>query len=78
MSKKDFYAIGNVLAAQWAVSNPSQRGAVWCITLSIADKFAQANHLFDRPRFYKLIFGIADPLVARSQCEFRVGVDDLR
>lgn len=71
MSRKDYIAIGNVLAGQWAISSPREKGVVWCITLSIADVFAQDNERFDRAKFYDYVLGTPDQFKARNQCKFR-------
>lgn len=71
MSTKDYVAIGGVLAGQWAISTPEEKGTVWSITLSIADKFAQDNELFNRKKFYNYVFGVEDQFKARNLCKFR-------
>lgn len=54
MSRKDYIAIGDVLAGQWATT---KSGAIWAATLSIADVFKADNERFDRTRFYYHVFG---------------------
>jgi len=74
MSSKDYIAIGNVLRGQWAISEPIEKGTVWCLTLSIADKFKQDNERFDRVKFYYHVFG-TDQFSARKQCKWSQGVE---
>lgn len=54
MSRKDYVAIGDVLAGQWATTHSE---AIWKVTLSIADVFKRDNERFDRVRFYYYVFG---------------------
>ena len=65
MSRKDYIAIGSVLAGSFATASPAEKGIVWTTTLSIADKFAADNPRFDRSRFYAFVLGSADPFESR-------------
>lgn len=55
MSRKDFIAIAEILAGDFATATPAEKGKVWCITLSLADYFAKVNPRFDRARFYAAV-----------------------
>ena len=55
MSKKDFEAIAAILAGDFASATPAEKGKVWCLTLSLADYFAQSNSNFDRAKFYDAV-----------------------
>jgi len=55
MSTKDFNAIAAILAGDFATATPAEKGKVWCITLSLADYFAQCNPRFDRSKFYAVV-----------------------
>jgi hypothetical protein len=65
MTRKDYIAIGSVLAGSFAMATPAEKGIVWVTTLSIADKFAQDNPRFDRGRFYDFVLGSPDPFESR-------------
>lgn len=69
MTRKDYIALGKVLAGQWATASPKEKGVIWCITLSMADVFKQDNVRFDRSRFYNFVLG-TDQYEARKQCVF--------
>ncbi len=57
MSRKDYNAIANVLAGDFATATLSQREKVRAIVLSLADVFAKDNPRFQRDRFYAAVFG---------------------
>jgi hypothetical protein len=64
MSRKDYVAIAEIIAGDYASANPAEKGKVFCMTLSLADYFAQENPNFNRARFYDACdFG---PLIAES------------
>ena len=67
MSRKDFIAIADVLAGQWAVETSREaKLCVWTTTLSMADMCARGNERFDREKFYAAVFGTADHFAARD------------
>jgi hypothetical protein len=67
MTAKDFIAIADVLAGQWAVESTREaKLAVWTTTLSMADLCAKGNSRFDRERFYAAVFGTKDHFAARD------------
>lgn len=70
MSKKDYYALGDVLAGAWATATPREKGVVWSLTLLIADVFAKDSRHFNRARFYEYVLGTEDHFAAREQAEF--------
>lgn len=65
MTRKDYVAIGSVLAGSFACATDAEKSIVWRSTLSIADVFAADNPRFDRARFYTFVLGNPDPFVTR-------------
>ena len=65
MSRKDYLAIGGVLAGSWATATPAEKGIIWVTTLSIADVFARDNDRFDRSKFYEYVLGTPDHFSVR-------------
>ena len=61
MTKRNFEAIANILAGDYAISTPIQRQRVFGITLSLADYFLRENPNFDRSKFYAAVFGESNP-----------------
>lgn len=60
MTRKDFEAIAEILAAERAVQQSiPAKVAVSGVAYSLADYFARANPRFDRQRFY-VAAGVAD------------------
>lgn len=55
MTKKDYIAIGKILAGDLATASPLEKGKVLGITFSLADLFKQDNPNFDRERFYAFV-----------------------
>lgn len=70
MTKKDYYALGGVLAGAWATATPKEKGVIWSLTLLIADVFAKDNSRFNRSKFYEYVLGTEDHFAAREQAEF--------
>ena len=64
MTSKDFIAIANILAGDYATASPAERGKVLVITLSLADYFASVNENFDRSKFYAAVFGDTNKVLA--------------
>lgn len=67
MSRKDYIAIGGVLAGSWATATPAEKGIIWVTTLSIADVFARDNPRFDRSKFYAYVLGDSNHFAARDR-----------
>jgi hypothetical protein len=65
MSRKDYIAIGGVLAGSWACAKPTEKGIIWVTTLSIADVFARDNERFNRSKFYEYVLGTSDHMSVR-------------
>jgi hypothetical protein len=64
MTMKDYAKIAATLAPAFA---QDKTGVVWCLTLSLADTFAQDNPRFDRGKFYKAVMGTSDHFAARDE-----------
>lgn len=66
---RDYKAIAEVLAGEYALANTMQvKSALWCATLSIADKMLQAEPTnFNRSDFYFIVFGTRDHFEARDK-----------
>lgn len=67
MTQKHFIAIAKILAASFATATPAEKGPIWCLTLSMADYFAQENPRFDRSKFYTAVMGTADHFAVRDE-----------
>jgi hypothetical protein len=61
MSKKDFIALAEILAGDYATASPAERMKVFKITLSMADYFAKCSPNFRRDIFYAAVFGESNP-----------------
>jgi hypothetical protein len=66
MSAKDFEAIAAIIRGDFACARPNEKGAIWCLTLSLADYFAATNPRFDRSRFYAAALGDSDHFKVRA------------
>ena len=67
MTSKDFIAIADVLAGQWACNHTREaKLSIWATTLSLADMCARSNDRFDRDKFYAAVFGTSDHFDARA------------
>jgi hypothetical protein len=66
VTKQDFQAIADILAGSFATATASEKGAIWCLTLSLADYFGRANPRFDRARFYEAVLGNSDHFAVRD------------
>jgi hypothetical protein len=66
MTKKDYIAIAGILAAQFAVATPAEKGPIWALTLSMADYFATEGARFDRSKFYTAVLGSPDHFQVRD------------
>jgi hypothetical protein len=64
MTQKDYIKIAADLAGAYAMD---KTGAIWCLTLSLADTFAQDNPRFDRSKFYAAVMGTSDHFAARDK-----------
>jgi len=66
---RDYKAIGEVLAGEYAQAGTMQvKSAIWCATLSIADKMLKAEpNNFNRSEFYAIVFGTPDHFAARDE-----------
>jgi hypothetical protein len=64
MSTKDFNAIAAILAGSFA---NDRTGAIWCLTLSLADYFQSVNPNFNRGKFYAAVMGDSDHFAARDR-----------
>ena len=72
MTARDYAKIAATLAPSFA---NDKTGAIWCLTLSLADTFAQDNPRFDRARFYKAVMGTSDHFAARDKIGNRILAD---
>jgi hypothetical protein len=67
MTRKNYIAIAKILAGQFATAAPAEKGAIWCLTLSMADYFKQDNANFDRSKFYTAVMGSPDHFAVRDE-----------
>jgi hypothetical protein len=66
--------IASILAGDFAIATPAEKGIVWKITLSVADGFSQCDPSFDRSAFYTAVFGNSDHFTVRDAIYLRPAI----
>jgi streptogramin lyase len=65
--QRDHKKVAGTLAGEFAMAPPIEKGRIWCMTLSIADAFAEADPDFNRSEFYEIALGNADHFASRDE-----------